>query len=117
MCHHRNKTYIGGLFNRIGNSAANSFAVLGENDTLTHLGWVGADTSIENVQRKGTGANYAGIITTIACGEDDDFIYIGGLFQNVSNAEPYDIADDAYMSTEDNSNKKEQKDSVGFIVK
>ena len=65
-------------------------------DTLEHLGYVGADTSMENVQRQGQDKNYAGIITALACGEDDDYIYIGGLFQNVSNTKPYDISDDEW---------------------
>jgi len=71
VCTHRNLTYVGGLFNRFGLQSANSFAVLSANDTVEHLGYIGADATIENVQKNNNDpTKFGAIITTMACPEE-----------------------------------------------
>jgi len=105
ICSHRNLTYVGGLFNRFGQHSANSFAVITSNDTVAYLGYMGADATLENIARANDVSKFGGIITTMACPEDDDYIYIGGYFRNVSISK-FDLANENY--------EIEEKDELEF---
>ena len=112
ICSHRNLTYVGGLFNRFGDRPANSFAVLDHNDTIQFLGNVGADASLENIQRSNNDASkFGAIITTMACPEDSDYIYLGGFFRNVSNSK-FDQSAENY-----DARKVEENDEIDYLMK
>jgi len=66
---------------------------------------MGADATLENIARANDVSKFGGIITTMACPEDDDYIYIGGYFRNVSISK-FDLANENY--------EIEEKDELEF---
>jgi len=93
ICHHHNKTYLGGFFNRIGDESAQHFAVLNEDDTIDYLGTIGMVTSLENVLASssdvsagiGSNSSFLGIVTSLACPENSEYIYLGGVFSTITD--------------------------------
>lgn len=49
VCTHRNKTYISGFFNRIGDERAQHFVVLDETLRVDFVGVVGIETTLERI--------------------------------------------------------------------
>ena len=104
ICKHRNRTYIGGMFNRVGNESAQHFAVLNEFDELSYIGRIGMDTTLQHVLEStpddgaaitGKNASFLGLVTALACPEDDDYVYIGGIFSTVGTVSSSDqVADE-----------------------
>eukprot|EP00520_Triparma_pacifica_P017657 CAMPEP_0118644358 /NCGR_PEP_ID=MMETSP0785-20121206/6903_1 /TAXON_ID=91992 /ORGANISM="Bolidomonas pacifica, Strain CCMP 1866" /LENGTH=1398 /DNA_ID=CAMNT_0006536125 /DNA_START=280 /DNA_END=4473 /DNA_ORIENTATION=+ len=86
MCKHRGKLYVAGQFNRFGDEEVRSFVVLDEEDgkVLWAKSMVGANSRLEFV-KEAPNENYLGAVTSMVCEENDDMIYLAGMFKNVTN--------------------------------
>jgi len=91
MCKHRGLWYVAGQFNRFADQQAKSFVVLDEDFNLMYRGEVGSNSRLELVrqhrQRKLSNErkNYLSTISKVICDEQDDYVYIAGMFRNVTN--------------------------------
>ncbi|GMH91587.1 hypothetical protein TrST_g4259 [Triparma strigata] len=92
ICQHRDKTYIGGFFNRFGDKSVQHFVVLDSEDKIDWVGNIGINTTLQAVMESSNGdvanaqnASYLGLVNALACPEDEDYIYIGGIFSTVTD--------------------------------
>ncbi|GMI05091.1 hypothetical protein TrVE_jg12245 [Triparma verrucosa] len=89
MCQHRGLWYIGGQFNRFGDQEAKSFVVLDEDFKTLFIGQVGSNSRLELVRQQehlsNDRKNYLSSIANVVCDEADDYVYIVGMFRNVTN--------------------------------
>jgi len=104
MCTHRGKLYVTGQFNRFGDEVVRSFVILDAKDgqILWAKSKVGANSKLELVQQNQDRNAYLSAISTMVCNENDDFIYIGGMFTKVTNEwTPEELEDFAMKEEED----------------
>lgn len=84
ICQHKDKTYIGGFFNRFGDQSVQHFVVLDSEDQIDWVGNIGMNTTLQRVMESSDdfansqNASFLGLVNALACPEDEDYIYIGG---------------------------------------
>jgi len=100
------KRYIGGFFNRFGTHFAKSFVQLSETDEVEFAGEVGRRSLLEDTQRE-PDADYSSRVSSLACPEDEDYIYLGGSFSHVTNNYEEDSGNLAHYYKNGDHSKRE----------
>ena len=84
LCVRGDSLYVAGQFNRYSSLSASSFAVVDiPTGEVTFLGEIGARSLLEDTKRDPEG-NFLSTIQTMYCPEGEPFIYLGGMFRNIT---------------------------------